>query len=776
MNKASGLAPVAAADNFAPAMRPGRSFSVALSSEPAPMSSRDPIPTLRQRLSSARVELALVGVAGRLTAALWQWLLLAAAVVVVDALWPLPPWLRLGLGLVLLAGAARLIWRCIPPRAIRHASPARLAREIEQRCSLRHNPLISAVQLQVAPSLAAPADVGALLRARTSEQGEAAARGTESRRLTATAARRRSLLALLGALAFIVAAGLTAPRPVAAVALRLIDPFGDHPPYTPLVFDISFEPQCDEVVYGDSAAIQVRITGGEPASADLVCRDLDDRAAEPVRLPLQPGDADASEQCFTGTLRDCREPVQVMIDTPRGRSEWIAITPRLEPRWESRTLIIRGPTYGSALDLRRLPLGEKPEPIRVLQASHLTLEATSTLPLSALRATGQGASDGLVSQDAHAATWNWDAAAVGVHEIALRLIGPTGLASTPTPLRIEVVADAPPQVSIAQPPPRAAALADQRFTAQVQASDDLGVSQVELTAQVWREGELIAQAPQPLDAPQESGGRSAAAAEIDLSQLELQPGDTVRLQATAADNRPDEFGGPQNSAAAACDILIIDEATYSACSGGSAQAGSGASPSSASGAGASEGQGGGESAGAQSDADAAGEAPGGSGAPDAQSGESDAGGEGQQPGQGASGDSPAQSGTPGLGQGQNANPDSPTGGAAAMTSGETSASSALLDEARSRSLINRDGAAEPVAGRSDPDSPRRHLTELDDPAAPPEIAASRSTVRSQQAQQSEPGEALGTIPARYRDLAARYFRRLASQQAASDTKETIDEP
>lgn len=740
------------------------------------MSSRDPIPTLRQRLSSARVELALVGVAGRVAAALWQWLPLAAAVVAVDAVWPLPAWLRLLLGLLLLAGLARLLWRCIPPRAIRRASPARLAREIEQRCGLRHNPLITAVQLQVAPSLAAPAEIGALLRARTSEQGEAAARRTEPQRLTAAAARRRSLLALAGALAFIVAAALAAPRPIDAVALRLIDPFGEHPPYTPLILDVSFEPQRAEIVYGDSAALQVRITGGQVDRADLVSRNPRDRSAAIVRLPMQPGDAAADERQFTGTLRDCREPVQVMIDTPRGRSAWMTITPRLVPRWESRTLLIRGPAYGWSSDPRRVPLGDHPEPIRVLQASRLTLQATSTLPLSALRAAGGNARHGAVSPDTRAAVWDWDAAAVGTHEIALHLIGPTGLASTPTPLRIEVVADAPPQVSIAQPPPRAAALADQRFTAQVQASDDLGVSQLQLTAQVMRDGEVVAEASQPLDAMQESAGRSAAAAPIDLSQLDLQPGDTVRLQASAADNRPDEFGGPQSAAAAACDILIIDEATYAACSGGS-QANGGGAPSSASGSGAGKGEGqSGESGSAQSNGGAADGATGSSAAATAPSGESNAGSEGQQPGDGAPGDSQPQSGTPGSGQGQSASAEPSTGGAAATNSGNDSASSALLDEARNRSLINRDGAAEPVAGRSDPNGPRRHLTELEDPAAPPGIAASRSAVRSQQSRESKDGQALGSIPARYRDLAARYFRRLASQQAAPDTKETRDEP
>ncbi|GEM_PF-5205661 len=739
------------------------------------MSSRDPIPTIRQRLSSARVELALAGIMRAVALALWQWLLLAAVVVAFDALWPVGPFMRFMLALVLLTGLVRIIWCFIPPRLLRRASPLRLAREIEQRCSLVHNPLITAVQLQVPPSVAGPGDIKSLLLARSAERGEAAARATESSQIADRGVRSHSLLALLAGLVFICTAGFIARRPIDAVTMRLIDPWGDHPPYTPLVFDITFEPTTSHIVYGDNARCTARITAGAVPHAELIVRDPLDKAAEPMRLPLVRVESADSPQLFSATLRDCRAPMQVMVHTPAGRSEWSTIVPLQVPRWASRTLTIRGPLYAPSQQPCRLPLSDRPEALRVLQGSRFTLEVTSTLPLNAMRADVSESQLPTLSDDRRSATCSWDAATIGSHEFEFALVGPTDLPSTLMRLRIEVVPDRPPDISISQPPPHAAALPDQQFMARLDALDDVSIQGMTLTSSVLRNGEVVDESVQTVNALEPTGGRATSGVQVDLSQFDLQPGDTVRLQAIARDDRPDELGGPQASQPAACDLLIIDEETYTALAGrsvGAAQQGQqgdlSADASGASGASRDDAQ--------PSDrqADGADGEPGEGGADIASAGQSgehfDGKTPGNQPSHGMPGQAAGQGSSPAPGGGAS----DPTPGSAARSADAQTTGNELLDQAQSRPLITRDGAVQPVSGRTDPDSPRRHLTATDDGSAPPALAPSRSTTSKQENTSGDVANPLTAIPARYRDLAARYFRRLAQDDAAQTQEENRD--
>jgi len=727
------------------------------------MSSRDPIPMTRQRLSGARLELALAQVVRRAATALWQWLAVAAIIIGIDVLWPLPVPARLLLGLVLLVGVVRLVWRCVPPRALRLASADRLAREIERRCDLRHNPLINAVQLQVAPVHGAAPDIKALLLDRSAQRGEAAARATEPARLVEPRARNRSRLALLGAIVFGLGAVLIAPRPIGAVTLRLIDPWGDHPPYTPLTFHIITEPTASQLVYGDSARVDVRIDGGSVPHADLVWRARDVRGAQPQRLPMKVAGASSGEGAaphYSMVLRDCRESMQFMIDTPRGRSRWFDLDPRLEPRWVSRVLAITGPSYAAAQGERRVPLSDRVEPLRVLQGSRLVMHATSTLQLRTMTATI--ASDAVtIAPDGLEAQWNWPAATPGRHEIDLALVGPSGLRSTPTHLEVEVVADSPPVVSIERPPPRAAALPDQQFTARLTAADDVSLADITLTTQIERGGEIIEEHEEHLgpasDAPV---ARAGAHIDVDLMAYDVQPGDIVRMQARAADRRGEEFGGPQITESNPADILIIDEQTYAAMcedgrgGGGQRQPGQGEGECEGEGEGQGQGigQGRGQGQGSgQGTASVAGAGP--------ASGFS-MGGEGRAGGASGEGAEPAGS-APGSGE-------SP-GGSRETQAGAGPSSEQLLAQAQaeSRSLIERQEPSQPIAGESDPDAPRRHLDALDESGASPLPAESRATQRATTGAATDPAGPQGAVPARYRDLVARYFKRLAEAEASA---------
>lgn len=732
------------------------------------MSSRDPIPNLRQRLLRARIELALAGVERGLVGALWQWLALVVLVVITDVVWPISEPFRAVVAVLLLVGAVRVLLRCIPARAVRRASAEGLAREVEERCNLLHNPLIAAVQLQAASAATGPEDVSALLRGRLADRGEAAARASAESRLVNRAARRTSHLALGAAIAFIAVAAAMAPRQIDAVAMRLIDPFGDHPPYTPLTFAVTIEPAGGELVYGETAEVRVQIAGGNVPHADLVLRTPGRESTPIARIAMERearSGTDPHSQLFRAVAPDVREAIELMIETPGGRSKWIEIVPRLEPRWAARTLRIRGPEYGPIDDERSLPLSDDPEPVRLLQGSRLRVEAVSTLPLRALVASGSGAADGAVGPDRLTGEWTWFARDAGARQINLMLVGETGVQSTPTRLRVEVVADAPPEVRINQPPSSAAALPEQKFTALFEAVDDVEVDDISCVVEVVRDGEVTQRQEQLLRREQQSPQRLVAALDVDLAEFALEPDDVVRLVASARDQRPESAGGAQMSEVAASEILVIDEQVYATLAGGAVGSADSEDRSeekeeieaTSAGAGDLARNGSGE----QSDRR---ESQSGSGAVSAEPGVELAGGgdSGEEVDGGSQGQTPSESARE-LASRDVGPPEDLGGspGGAGSASVAASAPHDLLEQARRRSLIRRDGTPEPNSGRTDPNAPRESHPALSEFAAPPDRAASRITTRIEERGAEEANAPMAGIPVRYRDLAARYFERLA---------------
>ena len=107
----------------------------------------------------------------------------------------------------------------------------------------------------------------------------------------------------------------------------------------------------------------------------------------------------------------------------------------------------------------------------------------------------------------------------------------------PEPLRIRLVADAPPEVAIEHPDPVVVLPAGMRQPLVARARDDHGVSRVEIVA--WRVSAFGERGP-----PVVMGARAQGASDVvvrpvlDVSSWRLSPGDTVRYLARAVDNHP----------------------------------------------------------------------------------------------------------------------------------------------------------------------------------------------------------------------------------------------
>src|ERR1041385_6400571 len=60
-----------------------------------------------------------------------------------------------------------------------------------------------------------------------------------------------------------------------AVVPRYVDPFGDHPPYSPT--RLKLEPAGASVDYGQSLRVSVAVSGPKPSSVSLVLQDKERR-------------------------------------------------------------------------------------------------------------------------------------------------------------------------------------------------------------------------------------------------------------------------------------------------------------------------------------------------------------------------------------------------------------------------------------------------------------------------------------------------------------------
>jgi hypothetical protein len=111
------------------------------------------------------------------------------------------------------------------------------------------------------------------------------------------------------------------------------------------------------------------------------------------------------------------------------------------------------------------------------------------------------------------------------------------IADVPLPLEIDVIPDSVPTVELVQPATDTVVAAVERIQLQITASDDHGVSLVELIA-TRRVARGKAETPVVAKIAAQQGPVWNGAPTVDLAPFELQPGDALRLQVAATDNSP----------------------------------------------------------------------------------------------------------------------------------------------------------------------------------------------------------------------------------------------
>ncbi|MDZ4753140.1 MAG: hypothetical protein SGJ11_01420 [Phycisphaerae bacterium] len=436
--------------------------------------------------------------------------------------------------------------------------PRHMARLLEQRGGVCENELINALELGAADR-SAPGISGQLVDV-TVDTGERMATGINAAivvdRAQARAARRWLLAVPIIALLL----HLALPTLFSSVLRRFADPFGFHPPFSMLRFELAINPA--PVRYGQPAVVDVFLDGAtRAAEAELVFVD----PAHPDRpldaLPMLPvatssDDADLREH-FALRLERVTEAATVYVRTPQGRSELRHIEVLPVPSFERVGLTLHPPAYTRWPPQDGVFHGD----IEALHGSELMVSAVSSLPLreATLRLVAEDGSVQMTvlrpsAADPHVAVGTLRAVSSGALE--LELLGADGtVGDEKRTATLLVQSDGRPRITILEPEDHAIVVEGWAIDVMFEAEDDVGIERMEVLRGINGFPPFVA----PLLPSGGDATRTLARVHFDTKVLGARPGDVLTCSAIAWDGHPDP---PQSVTSRTVMIEVISESEY----------------------------------------------------------------------------------------------------------------------------------------------------------------------------------------------------------------------
>jgi hypothetical protein len=292
---------------------------------------------------------------------------LALTAIFVDAVVALPPaglWLvdltLLGSLIAVVVLGVRQMWR-------NRFHAERTARLLEERLGIRNSVFTNAVDF----ASSAPRGDSPILRERAIRLAEERAFELSPGKVLSARPLAKAILVVAAAMLTALAGWWLAPRAFGMVLPRLLDPNGDHPPYTLVEFDVRIAPE--PVYHGKPATISVKLGGPEHVEQASVVF-LDGEKHEPAAM------YPAGEGEFALRIERAEATRSFFIDTPQGRSETYRLEVLEVPFFEQIEVTYAYPDYTAwppqthRLDGRGL---------RALVGTEITVTVRSNLPLRA---------------------------------------------------------------------------------------------------------------------------------------------------------------------------------------------------------------------------------------------------------------------------------------------------------------------------------------------------------------------------------------------------------
>lgn len=459
------------------------------------------------------------------------------AAVMIDALLAPGTWLRLLMTALMIVGplAAGVAALLHAPRLLAVGEAAR--RLAERALGDEQRSLSAALELAGMPGQLAHAGAGRL------------AAGIDGSGLDAnlpSAGVHRPLLTLIAAIGGFAVLALALPNLLPAVLPRLLDPFGDHPPYsaTRLVWgDVPASARP-----GDQPRLIVRTVG--PAPKELWLNGDLPGLAEPVRVPLVQESADR----WAVTLAPLPAPpvatgaVAVLwADGAGTRTTRLRLPLDPIPVLRDCVVTLTAPPYAKLDDQVASAKAGSPATLAALPRSTVALKPSANRPLSALWLTFENA-----PAQRHLlieGVFRLNDPAPGRY--VMRLEAEDGIRGDALPLMaISRRTDQPPEVRIVAPATDGIATPTATIPLAIEASDDLGVAS--LTWQVLVDGKLREEHVETL-----GGASDTFRGPLKLSGLK--EGQEVRIVAVARDTLPPDG---QLSPSATRTLTIISDKAY----------------------------------------------------------------------------------------------------------------------------------------------------------------------------------------------------------------------
>lgn len=410
-------------------------------------------------------------------------------------------------------------------------------------------PARTALSLQSATAPATP--FGEMLRTRTLEEAGGVLATIPARRVLPWRVLRLGLLALVVPAAGAGVFRLVAPAAFEVVAIRLLQPSAELPPYSPLVFTL--DPAEPSTVYGGELLIAAEITGGE-LHHPVECLIRQARSGEVLRLPA----FRESASRFSRKLDGLTEPIEIAFACGKARSAWHPVELLLEPNILSGLVRIVPPEY-TGIRPAEVPLDTNE--IAVIEGSSVTLELTSNRPLGSAELVFTPAAapgeepvaqviEGAIPLPA-TASFTWTATRPGRITATVR-----DLRGTPSPRPLELafraLPDQPPSVSLSSPPRLMMATPSAIIAVEGRAEDDHALANVRFvrTLAGFRDRARMV-------APALRDRQYTFAESLDLAELGLEAGQTIELLMEASDHNPSLLG--QGSSEISRIQIISDE-------------------------------------------------------------------------------------------------------------------------------------------------------------------------------------------------------------------------
>ncbi len=336
------------------------------------------------------------------------------------------------------------------------------------------------------------------------------------------------------------------------VVPRLAMPWRDLPPYSPYQFAI--EPSVPKVIYGQNAEVAVEISGA-PVKSQVWFLTRNPSSGEIFRTAcFQEGPSR-----FAQRLEKVTQPLEFAFAAGKGRSKWQPIELLLQPKIALASVTLNPPEYAN-LPERSFIAGA--EALEGLRGTELQLAVTSNRPLSGGKLLVRDANNPTEERAIEATqsgphslsfAWKLDREA----DLEIEIWDVRGVRNDePFQIRQQLVPDTPPEVEMANPPAFVLATPGIQVPISGKASDDLGLSRVELVRNV------VGYRDRMKNLVPETQRRSFGYREdLDLASLGVAPGDVLELYLEASDTNPSLLGMAASEVAR---VQVISEEDYAA--------------------------------------------------------------------------------------------------------------------------------------------------------------------------------------------------------------------